>query len=241
MIIATGNMKGGVGKSTLVKIMANHFCQTENVLVIETDSSQGSIKERRITDIAIKGEDFEFPYDVNCVSPKIALNFIKKIVEDGNSQWDKIFIDLPGGINLAVLPELLIYSDFIITPCRPGDDDFLPTLKYINFVHFDVYQDTGLTANVIGIFNQTSSQSKVLKSRQEYVRTSEISQYVHFLSQNIPSAEAKFQGNISSDSEEVQNSGINTYSNIEYKSGREQVDIIENICKELEDIFINNK
>jgi cellulose biosynthesis protein BcsQ len=166
----------------------------------------------------------------------MAADFLKDVKQKG-TQYDKILVDTPGSINIEGLTTILFLSDFIILPTRPSDDDFIPTKKFINFIFGTVYKDEDKDPNLIGIFNQTSLNSLVLKSRLKEVNTDDFKEYIHFLDQVIPSAEAKASGNILAEDENVKFSGINTFLFPEYLSGRSKVNIFQNLCIELEEIF----
>ena len=240
MIITTAHMKGGVGKTFILKIMATYFSQKEKVLVIETDSTQASFKDRRETDYELVGKDYDFPFEITSISPTLAAQFLGEARENG-TQYDKIFVDTPGSINVDGLMEILSYSDFIILPTRASDDDFIPTKKFINFVYGTVYANLNHEPNLIGIFNQTAQNSLVLKSRIQEVNSEPLRDFIQFVNQVIPSAEAKSAGNILAEDESVKFAGINTFMFPEYISGKNKINIFKNVCTELEEIFNSKK
>lgn len=114
-IIAFANQKGGVGKSTLAILYANHLSQTANVFLMDTDR-QRSILEQRHNDIELWNEE-EMKYKVEyfrLTTVKESENLMKNIRNELRNTI--VLIDIPGNITEDYIAPLLIYSDFIVCP-----------------------------------------------------------------------------------------------------------------------------
>src|SRR5665811_579035 len=222
MIVTFSNIKGGVGKSTFLRIFANYFsiAKGEKVLVIDADSNQESINTRRKKDIAEEvGEDYDFPYEIKVISPASAIDVLVDYhTNRDTSPYDKILIDLPGSLTIPCLPQCLSLSDVIVTPTQAGDEDFLKTIDFVNHI-LEMFEDSR-PPKLIGIFNKDFPNSLIMRERVKEIE--EYREIIDFLSQPVPFAPAKMQ------------TDVNTYSLLDFTSGKGKVDIVAKICEEFE-------
>lgn len=116
-VIVFANQKGGVGKSTLAVMYANHLSGVMNkrVTIWETDV-QKSIYDQRKDDILTWGEE-NMKYDVRYIQLDTLQNSESMMVDAKETfKNDIVIIDVPGNITDNYIAPLLIYADFIICP-----------------------------------------------------------------------------------------------------------------------------
>ncbi|MGY3211797.1 AAA family ATPase [Mucilaginibacter sp. HD30] len=104
-IITIAHQKGGVGKSTLAINLALCFQDQLSVALVDTDL-QGSLYHIR--------EDF----------PDLAIIGVDSLQDVQQLAYDLIIIDTPPYLSNR-LPELFIYSDFILVPTKAGFFDVM--------------------------------------------------------------------------------------------------------------------
>ena len=112
-IIIVGNLKGGVGKSTVTSLIANyiHFKTDYRVAVIDADDSQRSISHLREMDLenGYKEDDL---YDLLKIKSKNYLKSIASLYE----YYDFILIDLPGNLIQEGVMDIYKTADMILIP-----------------------------------------------------------------------------------------------------------------------------
>ncbi|WP_439697467.1 AAA family ATPase [Mucilaginibacter sp. AW1-7] len=104
-IITIAHQKGGVGKSTLAINLALCFQDQLSVALVDTDL-QGSLYHIR--------EDF----------PDLAIIGVDRLQDIQQLAYDLIVIDTPPYLSNR-LPELFLYSDFILVPTKAGFFDVM--------------------------------------------------------------------------------------------------------------------
>lgn len=126
-IIVFANQKGGVGKSTLTILYANHLTKEElnkSVLVVEFDIQKSISLQRKREMAAMKKSlidedddiDESVKYNVEYVMLKGYEESVKLMEGFKKQQEATILIDLPGNITDDYIAPVLILSDFIICP-----------------------------------------------------------------------------------------------------------------------------
>lgn len=137
-IIMFGNQKGGIGKSTLSILTANALAAPEfdyKVLVIDNDTQRSITSIRQYDKDALEeefGNDYEFPYDVKALT----YNQIRDKIVDFDRDYDFVFIDTPGRIDLEEdikqqeITKLLSFVDFVFVPFKGGALNLDSTLRY---------------------------------------------------------------------------------------------------------------
>lgn len=119
-IVVFANQKGGVGKSTLAILYANHLTGSDDpdgkgVLVVDTDVQRSILAQRR-DDMEQWGED-EMKYAVEYFKLTTMDEAEKMILDAKNKLEDTIvLVDVPGNITDDYIAPLLIYADYIICP-----------------------------------------------------------------------------------------------------------------------------
>ena len=119
-IVVFANQKGGVGKSTLAILYANHLTGSDDpdgkgVLVVDTDVQRSILAQRR-DDMEQWGED-GMKYAVEYFKLTTMDEAEKMILDAKNKLEDTIvLVDVPGNITDDYIAPLLIYADYIICP-----------------------------------------------------------------------------------------------------------------------------
>lgn len=132
IIVAFGNQKGGVGKSTVVAMTANALSQAPfniNLCVIDCDRQQ-SLAEAR----AFDQQDVEVvPYPIFGMS----VEELQDKIYDLDKQYDLILIDTAGRLDHTVAVEsqeitkALMYVDYLFIPLRAGSFNLEASIEYI--------------------------------------------------------------------------------------------------------------
>lgn len=119
MIVCFANQKGGVGKSTLATLYANHLAEEgRDVIVFETDL-QRSLLQQRNDDLKLWGEGEE-KYDIrffNLKNEKDSEELMQSALGILNVMPDAtIILDVPGNITEDYLVPIFVHSDYLAVP-----------------------------------------------------------------------------------------------------------------------------
>lgn len=117
-VIVFANQKGGVGKSTMAILYANHLTSdnlNKPVLLVEFDI-QKSITTQRNNEINALNSDEDMGYNVEYFMLKDFDDSVKVMEGFKNQDEAIILIDLPGNITDNFVAPILILSDYIICP-----------------------------------------------------------------------------------------------------------------------------
>jgi chromosome partitioning protein len=113
-VIVMANQKGGVGKSTVAILYANHLAElNKDVLIVETDA-QKSIYNQREGDVRVWGED-AMNYRVEYFNLE-TMEKAEEVIMSAKSLPATVIIDVPGNITDDYIAPLLVYADFIVCP-----------------------------------------------------------------------------------------------------------------------------
>lgn len=113
-IITFANRKGGVGKSSLCFLFAHFLAErSHNVQILDMDPQQSLVKKRAIE---VKNtKNAQEPYKIISLGMSNAAN-TEQFMKQLSNTPGTFLIDLPGSLELAGIDEVLIHSDYIITP-----------------------------------------------------------------------------------------------------------------------------
>lgn len=119
MIVVFANQKGGVGKSTIAALYANHLSdEGKMVTIVETDV-QCSIITKRKSDLRLWSED-DIKYDITYVSlhnydeSSELMDYFHKSMQE--NPGFTILVDVPGNITESYLTPLFVKADYIVCP-----------------------------------------------------------------------------------------------------------------------------
>ena len=130
VIFSFGNMKGGVGKSTLTTVLANyiHHASKFSVCICDCDDKQLTIQHWREEDLK-KGFKEDDQYDIHPIKSK---QFPDQVPQLNNLGYHFVGIDLPGNIlQEGVMPSYAMV-DLLFVPFNYNETDFDSTLKFLD-------------------------------------------------------------------------------------------------------------
>lgn len=131
-IVAFGNQKGGVGKSTIIAMTANALSQAPfniNLCVIDCDR-QHSLAEARSFD---EEDTDKVPYPIMGMS----VDGLQDKIYELDQQYDLILIDTAGRLDHTVAVEnqeitkALMYADYLFIPFRAGSFNLEASMEYL--------------------------------------------------------------------------------------------------------------
>lgn len=141
MVIAVTNLKGGVGKSTIARLLAVHFAsQGEKTCILDTDIGQRTTcdwRDRREGETDLNVDVFPMSSVDGLINDvKTARNNgYSVIVLDGVPQLEK------------VTTKMILLSDFLVIPITPSIDDLKSFERFL-----ERYQDAKTVKNTIPAF-----------------------------------------------------------------------------------------
>lgn len=137
MIICFANQKGGVGKSLLTRLYANHLSEAgKRVKVYETDP-QKTLCDKRTEDINNWGlEEMKYPIIYEKLDTvEESCTFMDRLFSEIEEDPDlSILIDIPGNITDDYLAAIFVYSDYIFCPFSYQSDVLASTSGFIDVV-----------------------------------------------------------------------------------------------------------
>lgn len=132
LFVALSNQKGGVGKSTFTVLLASyfHYQRGKNVLVVDCDYPQHSIKAMREWDVKNVeknvrlqnllveqfGDSGRKAYNILPSTPEEAKETAYKFIDSSELDYDLVLIDLPGTVNTVGVFQSIINMDYVFAP-----------------------------------------------------------------------------------------------------------------------------
>lgn len=135
-IVAFGNQKGGVGKSTVLTLVANALAQPPfdvRLCVVDTDP-QRSLVEARAFDLE-EGE--EHPYPILGMSVEELQDRIYEL----DQSYDLILLDTAGRLDHSVpveqqqITRALMFADYLFIPFRAGSFNLEASMEYLRMAN----------------------------------------------------------------------------------------------------------
>jgi len=163
-IIAFGNQKGGVGKTTCTALVANTLSQSPfnlDVIVIDIDNQKSLSKAREL--------DKEYfdktpPYEVL----NLDIATFEKEIRELDKTHDIILIDTGGKLDKDNISQerILAYCDFLFIPFVSGNYNLDSSLDYLKFVLSirDKRSSNPRKFNIIGFINKYRARSKARRA-----------------------------------------------------------------------------
>ncbi|BDS15619.1 ParA family protein [Aureispira anguillae] len=176
-IVAFGNQKGGVGKSTVIAMAANALSQAPfniNLCVIDCDRQQSLVEARSFEE----EEEEQLPYPIYGMS----VDELQDKIYDLDQQYDLILIDTAGRLDHTVsvenqeITKALMYADYLFIPFRAGSFNLEASIEYLKVANKlkELRATAARPLNYFGFVNMYKDRSKTnafLVSEIEHLRT----------------------------------------------------------------------
>ena len=193
-IILFGNQKGGIGKSTLSILTANALADETfdyKVLVIDNDAQRSIISIREYDQEIVEEEnnDFEFTYDVKALT----YSQIREKIVDFDKEYDFIFIDTPGRIDLEQdikqqeITKLLSFADYVFVPFKGGALNLDSTLRYAKLL-LDIQElrkNTSRPLSLYGLVNFYRKNAITIQELNDEIEYLESNTNIQFMKAKI--------------------------------------------------------
>ncbi len=129
VFVAVSNQKGGVGKSTMLVTLASllNYTMERSVAIVDCDATQRSLYNLRERDKEMVEKNKQYMtlleeqrlrgykiYPIKRVKPKDARAAAGEFAKTG--EYDIIFIDLPGSMDVPGVLRTIFNVDYILTP-----------------------------------------------------------------------------------------------------------------------------
>jgi chromosome partitioning protein len=184
-IIAFGNQKGGVGKTTCTVLVANTLSQPPfnlNVIVIDIDN-QKSLSTARQLDIEYFNKTP--PYEVLSLD----LETFERDIRELDIKRDIVLIDMGGKLDKDNISQerVLAYCDFLFIPFVSGNYNLDSSLDYLKFV-LGIRERRGSQSrklNVIGFINKYRARSKARRALSEEINDLKNFANIDFMRNNL--------------------------------------------------------
>lgn len=132
MVIIFGNQKGGVGKTTLCTLFANHLAKMgKKTLVVDCDNQQ-TISEKRKLDLK-KSPKVKIPYNVQTFNIADVEN-ANKLMATLRAIDGVVLIDSPGNLAQQGLIPLFVNADYVVCPFQFEPTSVNSTVMFILFI-----------------------------------------------------------------------------------------------------------
>lgn len=174
-VICFGNFKGGVGKSTLISMVAGYFhANGGRVIAVDSDDLQNTL--------AALHADKGTPYPVLQVSPLTLAGLLESL----RREYAYIFVDLPRNLAQNGVAATYAQVDYLFIPMCPTSLDVDSTLSYIEFVNKTLRPaKEGSPIAVYSLFNRVVSGTRehhMLTERQVEIGVPILQ---HFLKESV--------------------------------------------------------
>lgn len=193
-IILFGNQKGGIGKSTLSILTANALADeifNYKVLVIDNDMQRSiiSIREYDQEIVEEENQEFDFTYDVK----GLTYNQIREKIVDFDKEYDFIFIDTPGRIDLEQdikqqeITKLLSFVDYVFVPFKGGALNLDSTLRYSKLL-LDIQElrkNTSRPLNLYGLVNFYRKNAITIQELNDEIEYLESNTNIQFMKAKV--------------------------------------------------------
>ena len=129
VFVAVSNQKGGVGKSTMLVALASllNYTMDKSVAIVDCDATQRSLYNLRERDKEMVEKNKRYMtlleeqrlrgckiYPIKRVRPEEARATAGEFAETG--EYDIIFIDLPGSMDVPGVLQTIFNVDYVLTP-----------------------------------------------------------------------------------------------------------------------------
>jgi cellulose biosynthesis protein BcsQ len=168
-IIAIGNQKGGCGKSTMTSFVANYLYSEFKdkglkVLVVDADDLQNSLYKVRQEELNMSEDpDIENKcYELIRMDSKD----LAKNIETLRSEYDLVFVDLPGNLKQEGVISVYAYVDALFIPVESSKLAIDSTVDFIEFYNNLIVKkrnEMGFKTIFTLFFNRVNERNKDFK------------------------------------------------------------------------------
>ena len=213
MKIGITNLKGGVGKSTITQNLAVCFAHLNfKVVIVDTDTNQNSLswfgaRDKDLPNINVVG-----------VSDSDALS---KSIDNLHKDYDIVLID--GTPNLSkMVTRIILTSDILLLPIRPGAQDFRTMEEFIN--RYEQAKEFKSDIPAYFILNEYSEQKKVHEGIKSQIENSF----------DIPVLTTKINSRVAYTEVSILGQGVYEYSDNKAKS--EMISLTKEVLQKATDL-----
>lgn len=184
-IIAFGNQKGGVGKTTCTVLVANSLSQSPfnlNIVVVDIDK-QKSLSTARQLDLDY--HERAAPYKILSLD----VETFEREIRELDKKNDIVLIDTGGRLDKDSISQerVLAYCDFLFIPFTPGNYNLDSSLDYLKFVLNirDKRNSTSRKLQLIGFINKYRARSRARRQLSEEISDLKKFAKVEFMKNNL--------------------------------------------------------
>lgn len=163
IIVAFGNQKGGVGKSTVIAMAANALSQAPfniKLCVVDCDPQQSLLEARSFDE----EENWTPPYPILGMS----VDTLQEQIYELDQEYDLIMIDTAGRLDNTVpvdqqqITRALMYADFLFIPFRAGSFNLDASIEYLKVANSlkELRADSNRPMRYMGFVNMYKDRSR---------------------------------------------------------------------------------
>lgn len=142
LFVAVSNQKGGVGKSTMLVTLASllNYSMGKNVAIVDCDSTQRSLFNLRERDMEMVEKNKKYMvlleeqrlrgcriYPIRQAKPENARQVAGELA--AKADFDIVFIDLPGSMDISGVLQTIFNVDYVLTPIAA--DNFVMDSSFV--------------------------------------------------------------------------------------------------------------
>lgn len=208
MKIGITNLKGGVGKSTITQNLAVCLAHLSyKVVIVDTDTNQNSLSW-------FAARDGDLP-NINVVGVTES-EALSKSIDNLHKDYDIILID--GTPNLSKMAtRIILTSDILLVPIRPGAQDFRTMEEFIN--RYNEAKEFKSEIPAYFVLNEFSKAKKVHEGILKMIESSF----------DLPVLKTKINSRVAYTEVSVTGKGVYEYS--DDKAKQEMVNLTKEILK----------
>ena len=143
-LVTFGNLKGGSTKSTTTATISNwlNWNTDLNVLIIDADDTQVSLKDQRDEDLQneelmrLLDEKGKEPYEIHAV---LSSDVNAEMLQTAKDAFDVVFLDLPGNVKQKGVIPIYALSDMVLIPVKPENFDMKSTKRFADIFRDEVF------------------------------------------------------------------------------------------------------
>lgn len=187
-LFATVSGKGGAGKSTVCRLLADALCKNSKVLLIDLDRGLGSldimlgVSERVVFDLSdlLSGEKSEDEVIQNVgnidliPAPSGEINYaaLREFLFNATEKYDFVLVDFPAGLNAKAVEQMPRFCEFLLVAC-PNAISCRAAASFADMIVGDAFCEPRLIVNRFNYKTLKHSKTAV-KNLDEIVNESRV-------------------------------------------------------------------